>query len=89
MFFTANRIALALLVMPCKLLLVSGLTGVRTYIPRDTLRLSQNCHLSERFCDRVLFNYVSFIWLPQEIKTVVSIIGVISVVKYIANLLKL
>ena len=61
----------------------------QTYVPRGTLRSSQNHHLSKRFCDRVLFDYVSFIRLLQETKAFVSIIGVISVVKYIANSLKL
>ena len=32
----------------------------QTYVPRGTLRSSQNHHLSKRFCDRVLFDYVSF-----------------------------
>ena len=57
-------------------------------IPRGTLRLSQNRHLSEDVCDQVLFDFVSFIQLPQETKVFVSIIGVISVVKYITNSLK-
>ena len=33
-------------------------------IPRGTLRSSRNRRLSEHFCDRVLFDYVSFIRLP-------------------------
>ena len=31
---------------------------------RDTLRSSRNWRLSKGFCDRVLFDYVSFIRLP-------------------------
>ena len=58
-------------------------------IPRGTLRSSRNHYLSEHFCDQVLFDYVGFIRLSHKTKTCVSIIGVISVVKYIANLLKL
>ena len=58
-------------------------------IPLGTLRSSQNRHLSEHSCDLVLFDYVSFIRLPQETKALVSITGVISVVEYIANSLKL
>ena len=54
-------------------------------IPRGTLRLSQTYHLSECFCDRALFEYVSFIRSPQETKAFVLIFGVISVVEYIAN----
>ena len=56
--------------------------------PRGTLRWSQNRRLSERFCDQVLFDYVSFIQLPHEIKAFVSTISAISVVESIANLLK-
>ena len=33
-------------------------------MPRDTLRSSRNRRLSKNFCDRVLFDYVSFIRLP-------------------------
>ena len=63
------------------------ITGVSD-MPRGTLRSSQIRHLSKHFYDRVLFDYVSFIRLPYEIKTFVSIISVISIVESIANSLK-
>ena len=56
---------------------------------RRHIKVEPKCHLSEHFCDRVLFDYVSFIQLPQETKAFVSIIDVIIVVEYIANLLEL
>ena len=60
-------------------------------IPRGTLRSSQNHHLMvvSAFTIKGFSDYISFIRQPKETKAVVSITGIISVVKYIANLPKL